>query len=214
MTLSKVIMPRRRASRASTDVFINCPFDNSYAPIFRSVVFTIFACGYRSRCALEGDDGNLRFDKLRKMIGACHLGIHDLSRTELSRATGTPRFNMPFELGLFLGAKNFGAQPQRRKRTLVLAESRKKWAPTISDLAGVDPVFHSNNNQKAIRAVRDFLARTPDGERLPGEFAIAADLDRFEGDLPRLARAAEQTLTEARRYANFVTFVEEYLLAK
>jgi hypothetical protein len=207
-------MPTRKASERSTDVFINCPFDDSYAALFRSIVFAIFACGYRSRCALEDNDsGTLRFDKLKAMIQRCDLGIHDLSGTELSQQTSTPRFNMPFELGLFLGARHFGGVRQKQKRALVLAESRAKWAPTISDLAGVDPVFHGNRPAKVIGAVRDFLGKGPNGARLPGEEAIAADFERFEEDLPRLARAARQTLSEARRYANFVTFVEEFLLS-
>jgi hypothetical protein len=207
-------MPTRSESERSTDVFINCPFDDSYAPLLRATVFTIFACGYRSRCALEqSDSGDLRFDKLTQMIQQCDLGIHDLSRTELSGAARTPRFNMPFELGLFLGAKQFGGPRQKKKRTLVLAESRERWAPTISDLAGVDPVFHSNKPITAMQAVRDFLGSTPDGKRLPGEEAIEADFKRFEDDLPTLAKQARQTLTEARRYSNFVTFVEEFLLS-
>lgn len=178
------------------------------------MVFAIFACGYRSRCALEDNDsGTLRFDKLKTMIQRCDLGIHDLSRTELSQPTSTPRFNMPFELGLFLGARHFGGVRQKQKRALVLVESRAKWAPTISDLAGVDPIFHANRPANVIGAVRDFLGKGPGGGRLPGEEAISADFERFEEDLPRLARAARQTLTEARRYANFVTFVEEFLLS-
>ena len=207
-------MPAKRARERSTDVFINCPFDDAYAPLFRAMVFAIFACGYRSRCALEDNDsGALRFDKLRLMIRQCDLGVHDLSRTEFSRQTATPRFNMPFELGLFLGARHFGGPRQKQKRALVLAESRAKWAPTISDLAGVDPVFHGNRPADVIGAVRDFLGKTPDGGRLPGEEAMAADFETFEESLPRLARAARQTLTEARRYANYVTFVEEFLLS-
>ena len=207
-------MPARKANERSLDVFINCPFDDPYAPLFRAIVFTIFACGYRSRCALEDNDsGTLRFKKLKVMIQQCDFGIHDLSRTELARSTATPRFNMPFELGLFLGAKNFGGRRQRQKRTLVLAERRERWAATISDLAGVDPVFHANDPVKAVQAVRDFLARTPDGRSVPGEESITDDFKRFEEDLPRLAKAARQTLVEARRYPNFVTFVEEFLLS-
>ncbi|MFT3727772.1 MAG: hypothetical protein QM759_08110 [Terricaulis sp.] len=206
-------MPTRRVSERSTDVFINCPFDDEYAPLLRAIVFAIFACGYRSRCALEVTDGNFRFDKLKTLIEHCDFGIHDLSRTELSRPTATPRFNMPFELGLFLGATSFGGRRQKQKRALVLAENRERWAPSISDLAGVDPVYHDNDPARAIRAVRDFLDKTPDGLRLPGEQSISNDFGRFEDDLPRLARAANQTAVEARRYANYVTFVEEFLLS-
>lgn len=208
-------MATKSGSERSTDVFINCPFDEAYAPIFRALIFAVFSCGYRSRCALEDNDGGeMRFDKLKTMISQCDFGIHDLSRVDLSRGTSMPRFNMPFELGLFLGAKNFGGARQRTKRALVLAESREKWAPTISDLSGIDPVFHANQPGSSIQAVRDFLARRPDGKRLPGEEAMEADFVKFVADLPGLASAARQTLPEARRYSNYVTFVEEFLLSR
>jgi hypothetical protein len=42
------------------------------------------------------------------MIGECDYGIHDLSRVEVD-AGGIPRFNMPMELGLHLGARLFGS---------------------------------------------------------------------------------------------------------
>ena len=38
------------------NVFINCPFDNQYKPIFDSLVFAIHDCGYIARCAKEVDD--------------------------------------------------------------------------------------------------------------------------------------------------------------
>ena len=50
------------------------------------------------------------------MIADCRYGIHDISRTELDRDSGLPRFNMPLELGIFLGAKRFGAEEQKRKK--------------------------------------------------------------------------------------------------
>lgn len=41
----------------SPNVFVNVPFDDKYEPLFEALVFTISACGYRVRRALEGDDG-------------------------------------------------------------------------------------------------------------------------------------------------------------
>ena len=50
-------------SGASTNIFINCPFDDAYKPAFEVMVFTVFAAGYRVRCALEENDGgDIRFD--------------------------------------------------------------------------------------------------------------------------------------------------------
>jgi hypothetical protein len=35
------------------NVFINCPFDGEYLPIFRAVIFTIFDC-FRSHQSCQG----------------------------------------------------------------------------------------------------------------------------------------------------------------
>ena len=69
----------------SKDVFINCPFDSSYKPIFHAIVFAVSELGFRARCALELDDaGDTRLDKITRIIGECKYGIHDISATELN----------------------------------------------------------------------------------------------------------------------------------
>ena len=91
-------------------VFINCPFDGEYLPIFRAVVFTVSVCGFVPRCSLEHDDASqVRLEKIYRLIGSSAFGIHDISRTELDGENQLPRFNMPLELGFFLGAKQFGS---------------------------------------------------------------------------------------------------------
>lgn len=96
--------------------FIHCPFDGEYRPMFEALVFAVYDCGFVARCALELEDGSqVRIDKIEQIIGDCRLGIHDISRTELDGTWSLPRFNMPLELGLFLGAKRYGTGSQRRK---------------------------------------------------------------------------------------------------
>ena len=208
-------MPRAVSRRAlNRDVFINCPFDDTYWPIFRAIVFAIHACGYRSRCALEdGAGGELRLDQLKALIQASDRGVHDLSRVELSAPSGMPRFNMPFEFGVAVGAKAFGGPRQRLKRALVLTRRREEWHPTVSDLSGIDPAYHEGQPRKAMKAVRDFLVTKPDGARLFGAEALWETYAAFEKDLPALAKAARHTLEEAREYANYVAFVTDYLEA-
>ncbi|HET7464833.1 MAG TPA: hypothetical protein VFJ82_26555, partial [Longimicrobium sp.] len=80
-------------------VFVNCPFDAEYLPIFRAVFFAVHDCGYLARCALEADDsGEVRIAKINQIIRECRHGIHDISRTELDDRENLPRFNMPLEL--------------------------------------------------------------------------------------------------------------------
>jgi hypothetical protein len=80
-----------RAPSRNSDVFINCAFDDDYRPCFEATLFTVTISGYRPRCALEENDaGDIRFDKLRRLLAESDHTIHDLSRTE-SRTQGRPR---------------------------------------------------------------------------------------------------------------------------
>jgi hypothetical protein len=106
-------MPDRNGPAATydTSIFFNCPFDEAYKSLFEALVFAAFDCGYVPRCALEVDDaGQVRIEKILAIIRGCRLGVHDISRTELDLVNALPRFNMPFELGLFVGAARFGAR--------------------------------------------------------------------------------------------------------
>src|SRR5207253_1224593 len=124
---------------ASKSVFINCPFDDGFKPILRAMVFTIISSGYHPRCALDATDGaEVRVSKIAKMIGECDWGIHDLSRIELDPGAGVPRFNMPMELGLHLGARLFGRGRHRRKRALILEAEPHRYDAALSDISGQD----------------------------------------------------------------------------
>src|SRR3954453_8994047 len=101
---------------ATESVFINCPFDADYQPLFRALIFAVQDCGFVARSALERDDGaEGRIEKIRRIIGESAFGVHDISRTELHADTALPRFNMPLELGLFLVAKYFGGESHALK---------------------------------------------------------------------------------------------------
>ncbi|ATY34822.1 hypothetical protein [Sphingomonas psychrotolerans] len=179
-------------ARLSTDdVFINCPFDPDFKPIFQALVFTIFACGFRPRSARELDDGGqTRIEKLYGLIQECRYGIHDLSRTEPDKDHALPRFNMPLELGLFLGAKRYGDTAQHDKRLLILDIERFRYQKFISDLAGMDIHEHGGRAEAAIRETRDWLANVSRRQISSGD-KIVRLYDQFSADLPALAAALE-----------------------
>src|ERR1700679_3192363 len=90
----------------NTFVFINCPFDDGFKDILYAMVFTVYRCGFTPRSALEEDNAlENRLSKIERIIHECKFGIHDISRTEVNEK-GLPRFNMPFELGMFFGLKS------------------------------------------------------------------------------------------------------------
>ena len=128
------------------NVFINCPFDSDYKPLFDAMVFVIHDCGFIARCALEEEDASqVRIDKIYGIIETCRYGIHDISRTELDENSGFPRFNMSLELGVFLGAKKFGIVEQKRKKCLILDKEPYRYQQFISDIAGQDIQAHNND---------------------------------------------------------------------
>jgi len=119
------------------NVFINCPIDSQYRPIFYALVCAFHDCGYVARCALEVDDSGLvRIQKIEPMIADCRFGIHDISRVEADPQTRLPRFNMPLELGLFLGAKRYGNKRQKAKSCKILDNERYRGSAAVQqDLA-------------------------------------------------------------------------------
>jgi len=186
------------------NVFVNVPFDEAYEPLFEALVFTIAACGYRTRCALEeSDSGDIRLDKLVELIRESPRSIHDLFRIEVGE-NDLPRFNMPFELGLAQGAKRFGRRPRDRIKIMVAEPYRLP--AYLSDLGGNDPDAHGNEPRRVVRIVRNYLQRSPRGVVLAGPAKLAADFAIFKQRLPAIAAEIDFAPDEVRGYRDYPTF--------
>ena len=194
------------------NVFINCPFDAEYRALFEALVFAVHDCGYIARCALEvADASEVRIEKITKIIRDCKFGIHDICRTEPDRETGLPRFNMPLELGISLGAKRFGRAEQKQKTCLILDVERFRFQKFISDISGQDISAHAADATKAINVVRDWLSdATPSSISIPGGALIASRYDVFRKDLPAMCEKLHLRV-EDLTFNNYVVQVEEWL---
>jgi hypothetical protein len=171
------------------NVFINCPLDDDYAPTFRGLIFSIYACGFRPRSAREVEDASqTRIAKLTKIIEQCRFGIHDLSRTQLDPINHLPRFNMPLELGLFLGAKFYGGDVQQNKRALIMDVDRYRFQKFISDLAGMDINEHNGDVLIAVRVTRNWLANVS-RRKIQSADRIVQLYQNFTAELPLDAAA-------------------------
>ena len=192
-------------------VFVNCPMDDAYLPLLQAVVFAVYDCGYVAHSALEFNDASqVRIEKINSLIAGCRFGVHDISRTELDAGTGLPRFNMPLELGLFLGAKRFGTGKQKRKNCLVLDVERYRYQKFISDIAGQDIVAHDGEPVRAIKAVRDWLSDVDRFVKIPGGGTIAHRYGTFRSMLPD-ACAKVGLDSESLTFNDYVIQVEEWL---
>ncbi len=191
-------------------VFLNCPFDEEYQEIFDAIIFTVTAAGYQLRCAMEADDaGGQRLTKIAALIGKSKFAIHDLSRTGIDTNTGLPRFNMPLELGISLGAKLLGTKKHRDHYLLVMQEIPYAHQKAVSDIAGTDPKSHNGAPKTAIRLVRDFLSTNIEGRRLPLAVRYIKAFEQFENWLD----AAMKAESEDRRRLTFqdrLALIEEF----
>lgn len=157
-------------------------------------MFALHDCGFVARCALESDDGSVvRLDKIYTILRECRYGIHDLSRTTLDTTNRLPRFNMPLELGVFLGAKRFGDDRQRQKVCLILDSEPYRYQKFCSDIAGQDIRSHNNDGPTAVRIVRDWLrtSRKASPVNIPGAARITQRYQQFRYDLPSMCADAE-----------------------
>lgn len=190
-------------------VFVNCPFDKEYNPMLRAIIFAIYRCGFVPKCALLEDNGlENRLDKLKGMISACRFGIHDISRTELNE-NKLPRFNMPFELGLFFGARYYGSSIQKEKNALIFDVQKYRYQQFISDLNGVDIKAHENDPKQAIRKIRDWLQGWEVEKSLPGHQKIISEYDAFCKELSLVANDLGLSL-ESMPLFEYCMMVEKY----
>ena len=171
------------AARYNTNVFVNCPFDPAFAPLFDAVIFAVLDCGYTPRCTLEiQDSGQSRIDKIQALIQQSRYGIHDISRTQPDIRNRLPRFNMPCE--------------------------RYRYQKYLSDIAGQDIRAHHNRVEDAITAVRDWLSPLTSGRPLPGGKEVTRRYRDFRKALPALCsslRLDRESLTFTD-YTNLISF--------
>lgn len=170
--------------------FINCPFSTDYQPIFRAILFAVYACRFRPRSALEViDSSDNRLGKIQRIIEESKFGIHDISNIELDSVTKLPRFNMPFELGLFLAAKAFGSSEQKDKVALIFDSKRYRYRESLSDISGLDIETHDGTPDRAIHEVRNWLDSCRGGATsLPGGSYLVRKYDAFAKQLPSASK--------------------------
>lgn len=208
-------MANRRTPKppAAKAVFINCPFDDGFKPILRAMVFTIISSGYHPRCALDGAE--MRVGKIATMIGECDWGIHDLSRIEVD-AGGVPRFNMPMELGLRLGARLLGEGRHRRKRALILEAEPHRYDAVLSDISGQDIEVHRNDPDQAIRCVRNWLSehRPHNAAPLPGVAAMQGDYRLFNAEVGALLDARRLDPLDELTHSDLLFAVRDWIAVR
>jgi hypothetical protein len=165
-------------------VFINCPFDPDFEPLFHAIVLTVAARGFTPRCARETEgQADLRMSGITSGLLESKYSIHDLSRFQGYGQENLARFNMPLELGMALGIRYLGGiEPRSSGKThnwVALVPPDFVYQKVISDLAGFDPPDHDQKPETVIKRVAAWLSKQP--ESLPTRSAkdILAEYPKF-----------------------------------
>ncbi len=144
----------------SKSVFINCPFDAEYEPLFRTLILACAASGFTPRSALEsGSVATPRLDRILDSLFSSKYSIHDLSRCRGEGESSLARFNMPLELGMAM-ARHHLSPADHDWAVFVPAES--PYQRYVSDLAGIDPLRHDGTPATVMRRAMSWLAMRPD----------------------------------------------------
>lgn len=157
-----------RAGAIERAVFLNCPFDKEYEPLFVALICSLVALGRTPRSVLEMPEvGDGRLARIISTICECPVSIHDLSRA------ATPvRFNMPFELGVAVAL----ARTRAPHQFIVLESERFRLQRTLSDLNGIDPGIHNCSPRGMISCVLSHLGKPSDNPLPQAVFSIYREL--------------------------------------
>ena len=125
-------------------------------------MFAVVFLGKTPRLASESNDsGDTRLDKIRSLIESSKFSIHDLSRCQAKKKGEHFRLNMPFELGIDFGCRQYFGKGREKKKFLILEEKRYRFQAALSDISGCDICAYGDDLQwapeKAIKHVRNWL---------------------------------------------------------
>lgn len=144
-SIAQALLERQNFQVKWIEIFSLTVLDEQYQELFDALLFAVYFCRYKPRCALEIDNGaQIRLEKIFIIIKDCDLGVHDISRTQLT-PNNLPRFNMPLEFGIFLGAKKFGSTKQKQKSCMIFDSDKYRYMEFMSDIAGQDIKWHNND---------------------------------------------------------------------
>lgn len=166
-----------------TNVFINCPFDKDYAPLLRTLSFTLLYLDLEPKLSQTLSSSTIRINQIKQHIRNCKFSIHDLSRSKPLKKGDLPRFNMPYELGLDIGASEYGGKTLKAKKTLILETERYHYQKVLSDISGQDIENHKDDPLTLNSKVRNWLSANKPGIIIPGQGQIWIAFNQFSADL-------------------------------
>ena len=193
---------RKRAEQESA--FLNIPYNQHYEPLYLAFIAGLSGFGLVPRATVEIPTSDRRLDRIMKLIRDCRYSFDDLSRVQVDRMKpSTPRFNMPFELGL---AVDWSLDASPRHEWFVFESKANRLQKSLSDLNGTDPYIHGDKAPGVLHGLMNALTRQ---NRRPG----FAELDSIYRALHEAAHKIRleggHSLFEARPFQDLSVLARE-----
>lgn len=195
-----------------TNVFINCPFDKEYTPLLRTLVFVLLSLDLEPKLSQTLSSSTIRINQIKQHIRNCKYSIHDLCRSKALKKGELPRFNMPYELGLDIGAAEYGGKKLKGKKVLILETERYHYQKVLSDIAGQDIASHHDDPQTLTLRLRNWFSDNTNAATLPSASQIWHAFNQFNGDLiSNLSPTYTNTEIAEMPIGDYVKFVKAWL---
>ncbi len=117
---------------------------------------------------------------------------------------------MPFELGLFFGAKTFGNKDQKSKNALIFERTKFTYQNYLSDLSGIDTKAHNDDTSVIIQSIRDWLKTSSLRRSIPGHLTIIKEFNNFKSELPAALSKLNLEISTLT-FNDLCLVIEEYL---
>lgn len=178
-------------------VFLNIPYDPRFRSLYLAYIAGLVHLGFVPRVTLGLPGGARRLDKILAEIQGCRYSIHDLSRVGLDRNPpfATPRFNMPFELGLAVAWEK--SNPTNHTWFLFEAKAYRV-QKSLSDLNGTDAQIHDGQVAGVMRELSNVFRLQRSQPTVPEMMNTFNAISRLSPKI--LAEAGARTLFEARAF--------------
>ena len=160
-------------------VFLNYPFDEEFSGLADAMSFAVVAGGLIPVCAYDSSvPDQYRLEKLVNAIRNCQYSAHDLSRSSGSGPKNLSRMNMPIEMGMAL----FYALDTQRKehRCFFFVPPDNAYREFASNLAGLDPEVHNNNEERVLSYMFEWLRGVFEPESLFNKRPTINILEKYD----------------------------------
>jgi hypothetical protein len=205
---------RQKVGRVTPNaVFLNIPYDQGFRSLFLAYIVGLVHLGFEPHTTLGLPDGTRRLDKIFAEIQGCRYSIHDLSRVGLDRNPPftTPRFNMPFELGLAIAWEKLNPEDHT---WFVFEAKAYRVQKSLSDLNGTDPRIHGNQPIGVMRELSNAFVRQRNRPTVPQMMSVYRAVCSQSAKI--MADTGATSLFEARAFQNVcyaAKFATEELLS-